>query len=125
MFLDVKELAVRKIRIRKSYAPGTVDFHTGESQQVDPLDVRPMAGAIAAACARTVAPTSIAKSAVARRMEPTREWHPWRASSRTGSKSNRNPYVKPIECPQTSRGSFEEFVCQTQSGVIPRLARIS
>jgi len=40
MFLDVKELAVRKIRIRKSYAPGTVDFHTGEFQQVEPLEVR-------------------------------------------------------------------------------------
>ena len=40
MFLDVKELAVRKIRIRKSYAPGTLDFHTGEFQQVEPLEVR-------------------------------------------------------------------------------------
>ena len=40
MFLDVKELAVRKIRIRKSYAPGTVDYHTGEFRQAEPLDVR-------------------------------------------------------------------------------------
>ncbi len=40
MFLDVKELAVRKLRIRKSYAPGTLDFHAVEFQQVDPLEVR-------------------------------------------------------------------------------------
>lgn len=40
MFLDVKELAVRKIRIRKSYAPGTVDFRTGDFRQVEPLEVR-------------------------------------------------------------------------------------
>jgi uncharacterized protein len=40
MFLDVKELAVRKIRIRKSYAPGSVDFHSGEFRQVEPLEVR-------------------------------------------------------------------------------------
>lgn len=40
MFLDVKELAVRKIRIRKSYAPGTVDFRTGDFRQIEPLEVR-------------------------------------------------------------------------------------
>src|ERR1700683_647416 len=40
MFLDVKELAVRKIRIRKSYIPGTLDFHSGEFRQVEPLEVR-------------------------------------------------------------------------------------
>ncbi len=40
MFLDVKELALHKIRIRKSYAPGTVDFHSDEFRQVDPLEVR-------------------------------------------------------------------------------------
>ncbi len=40
MFLDVKDLAVRKIRIRKSYAPGTVDYHTGDFRQVEPLEVR-------------------------------------------------------------------------------------
>ncbi len=40
MFLDVKELAVRKIRIRKSFAPGTLDFHSGEFRQVEPLEVR-------------------------------------------------------------------------------------
>src|ERR1700732_3909591 len=40
MFLDIKELAVRKIRIRKSYAPGTVDYHTGDFRQVEPLEVR-------------------------------------------------------------------------------------
>jgi uncharacterized protein len=40
MFLDVKELAARKIRIRKSYAPGTVDYHTGDFRQVEPLEVR-------------------------------------------------------------------------------------
>ena len=40
MFLDVKELAVRKSRIRKSYIPGTLDFHSGEFRQVEPLEVR-------------------------------------------------------------------------------------
>ncbi|HKV27690.1 MAG TPA: DUF177 domain-containing protein [Candidatus Acidoferrales bacterium] len=40
MFLDVHELAIRKIRIRKNYAPGTLDFHSGEFHQVEPLDVR-------------------------------------------------------------------------------------
>jgi uncharacterized protein len=40
MFLDVKELAVRKIRIRKSYSPGTVDYRTGDFRQVEPLEVR-------------------------------------------------------------------------------------
>ena len=40
MFLDVKELAVRKIRIRKSYAPGTVDYRTGDFRQSEPLEVR-------------------------------------------------------------------------------------
>ncbi len=39
MFLDVKELAVRKIRLRQSYAPGAVDYHTVEFRQVEPLEV--------------------------------------------------------------------------------------
>src|ERR1700721_891903 len=40
MFLDVNELQARKIRIRKSYSPGTLDFHSGEFRQVEPLEVR-------------------------------------------------------------------------------------
>jgi DUF177 domain-containing protein len=40
MFLDVNELAVHKTRIRKSYSPGMLDFHSGEFRQVDPLEVR-------------------------------------------------------------------------------------
>jgi len=40
MFLDVKELAVRKVRIRKSYAPGSMDYHSGEFKQAGPLEVR-------------------------------------------------------------------------------------
>ena len=40
MFIDVNELAVRKVRIRKSYAPGTVDFHSREFRQAEPLEVR-------------------------------------------------------------------------------------
>src|SRR5260221_5337590 len=39
MFLDVKELAVHKLNIRKSYAPGTIDYHTAEMKQVEPLEV--------------------------------------------------------------------------------------
>ncbi|HLW82735.1 MAG TPA: DUF177 domain-containing protein [Candidatus Acidoferrales bacterium] len=40
MFLDVHELATKKIRIRKSYAPSTLDFHSGDFRQIDPLEVR-------------------------------------------------------------------------------------
>lgn len=40
MFLDIKELAVRKVRIRKSYPPGSLDFHSGEFTQLGPLEVR-------------------------------------------------------------------------------------
>ncbi len=40
MFLDVKDLAVRKLRIVKSYAPGSVDFRTAEFKQAEPLEVR-------------------------------------------------------------------------------------
>src|SRR5450432_3803134 len=39
MFLDIKDLAVRKQVIRKSYAPGSIDYQTGEMKQVDPLEV--------------------------------------------------------------------------------------
>ena len=39
MFLDVKDLAVRKLPIRKSYAPGSIDYHTSEIKQVAPLEV--------------------------------------------------------------------------------------
>jgi uncharacterized protein len=39
MFLDVKELAVHKLNIRKSYAPGNIDFHTAELKQIEPLEV--------------------------------------------------------------------------------------
>ncbi len=40
MFLDVRDLAVRKLSIRKSYAPGSIDYHTSELKQAEPLDVR-------------------------------------------------------------------------------------
>src|SRR5262249_15951790 len=40
MFLDVKELAVHKLRLRRSYTPGSVDYHTDDFRQVGPLDVR-------------------------------------------------------------------------------------
>jgi uncharacterized protein len=39
VFLDVKDLAVRKLRIRKSYAPGSIDYHTSEIKQVAPVQV--------------------------------------------------------------------------------------
>lgn len=39
MFLDTKELAIRKLRIRKSYAPGSVDYHSNEFRQAEPLEV--------------------------------------------------------------------------------------
>jgi uncharacterized protein len=40
MFLDVHELAIHKVRIRRTYAPGTLDFHSHDIRQVDPLEVR-------------------------------------------------------------------------------------
>jgi uncharacterized protein len=40
MFLDVKDLAIRKISLRQSYASGSVDYHTTDFRQVDPLEVR-------------------------------------------------------------------------------------
>src|SRR5206468_6110231 len=43
MFLDVKELAVHKLRIRKTYAPGSIDFHSAEIKQIEPLEVTAMA----------------------------------------------------------------------------------
>jgi uncharacterized protein len=39
MFLDVKELAVRKVLIRKSYAPGSIDYQTSDIKQAGPLEV--------------------------------------------------------------------------------------
>ena len=40
MFLDIKDLAVRKLPIRKSYAPGSIDYQTAEIKQLEPLDVK-------------------------------------------------------------------------------------
>jgi uncharacterized protein len=40
MFLDVKELAVQKVNLRQSFAPGAVDYHTPDLRQIDPLEVR-------------------------------------------------------------------------------------
>jgi uncharacterized protein len=39
MFLDIKDLAVRKQVIRKSYAPGSIDYQTSEIKQIEPLEV--------------------------------------------------------------------------------------
>jgi len=39
MFLDVKDLAVRKVQIRKSYAPGRIDYGVSEVKQAEPLEV--------------------------------------------------------------------------------------
>jgi DUF177 domain-containing protein len=39
MFLDVKDLAARKLRIRRNYAPGSIDYHTAEIKQTEPLEV--------------------------------------------------------------------------------------
>jgi uncharacterized protein len=39
MFLDIKDLAVRKQVIRKSYAPGSIDYQTTEVKQIEPLEV--------------------------------------------------------------------------------------
>jgi uncharacterized protein len=43
MFLDVKELAIRKLPIRKTYAPGSIDFQSAEIKQSEPLEVRAVA----------------------------------------------------------------------------------
>jgi uncharacterized protein len=39
MFLDIKDLAVRKQVIRKTYAPGSIDYQTTEIKQIEPLEV--------------------------------------------------------------------------------------
>jgi hypothetical protein len=39
VFLDVKELAVRKLHFRKVYHPGAIDFHSSEIKQVADLEV--------------------------------------------------------------------------------------
>ena len=39
MFLDVKELALHKQNIRKSYLPGMIDFHASEVKQLEPMEV--------------------------------------------------------------------------------------
>jgi hypothetical protein len=39
MFLDVKDLAVRKVRIHKTYAPGSIDYGISEVKQSGPLEV--------------------------------------------------------------------------------------
>jgi uncharacterized protein len=40
MFLDVHELAIHRLPIRKSYSPGSLDFRTTEFKQVETLAVR-------------------------------------------------------------------------------------
>ena len=40
MFLDIHELAIHRIPIRKSYSPGSLDFRSTEFKQVEPLTVR-------------------------------------------------------------------------------------
>ena len=39
MFLDVKELALRKLRIHKTYLPGSIEYHSSEIKQLEPLEV--------------------------------------------------------------------------------------
>ncbi len=39
MFIDVNELAVHKVHVSKSYAPGSIDYHTADLKQVEPLEV--------------------------------------------------------------------------------------
>jgi uncharacterized protein len=39
MFLDVKDLAIRKVHIRKSYAPGSIDYGISEVKQAEALEV--------------------------------------------------------------------------------------
>jgi uncharacterized protein len=73
MFLDVKELAVRKIRIRKSYAPGTVDFRTGEFRQVEPLEVRATAELVEGQIRVTGELHTRLELACARCLEPVQE----------------------------------------------------
>ncbi len=40
MFIEVKELEKNKLRIRKSYLPGSIDYRSEEFQQSAPLEVR-------------------------------------------------------------------------------------
>jgi uncharacterized protein len=40
MFLDIHELALHRLPIHKSYSPGSLDFHSTEFKQMEPLTVR-------------------------------------------------------------------------------------
>lgn len=40
MFIDVNQLAVHKVHVSKSYAPGSIDYHTADFKQVELLEVR-------------------------------------------------------------------------------------
>lgn len=46
MFLNVNELAIHKLRLRRTYAPGAVDYHTPDLRQVAPLEVHATAEAV-------------------------------------------------------------------------------
>src|SRR5437879_13736435 len=39
MFVDVKALGVRKLSMHKGYAVGSIDCHSAESKQIEPLEV--------------------------------------------------------------------------------------
>src|SRR5258707_15567463 len=39
MFLDIKDLSVRKLLIRKRYAPGSIDYQKAEIKQTETLEV--------------------------------------------------------------------------------------
>src|SRR3979490_3296713 len=39
MFIDVREWASDTLRIRKTYPPGSIDFHAAEIKQTEPLEV--------------------------------------------------------------------------------------
>ncbi len=43
MFLDIKELALHKVRINQSFAPGAIDFHSNDFRLAEPLEVRAVA----------------------------------------------------------------------------------
>jgi len=40
MFIDIKDLAVRKVRVHRDYPSGTLDFQSADFRQIEPVEVR-------------------------------------------------------------------------------------
>ena len=73
MFLAVKELAVQKLRIRTSYAPGAVNYGAVDFIQTEPLEVRATAELVEAQIRVTGELHTRLEMVCARCLEPVQE----------------------------------------------------